>query len=89
MMKKLYFVQTNAYDMIISDDGEMRRVLIDNDACNIYDWRERAEEYLREKVEDDSSWAEYAETVDEILYGGDSAADADRPVILAEIEKNI
>ena len=29
-VKKLYYVHTGAYDMVISDDGEVRRVLADS-----------------------------------------------------------
>ena len=81
MKKKLYFVTTNAYDMVISDDGEVRRVLFDNPACNLYIQRERANEFLQE-VEDDSSWDEFEETVDELM-------DEEGARILAEIETDI
>ena len=81
MKKKLYFVTTNAYGMVISDDGEVRRVLFDNTACNLYIQRERASEFLRE-VEDDSSWQEFAETVDELTDGEETR-------IIAEIETDI
>ena len=78
-MKKLYFVSTNAYDMLVSDDGEIRRVLVDNAACNLYSQRDRAEDFLRE-VEDDSSWTEYEETFDDLI-------DAEC-IVRAEIETN-
>ena len=81
MKKKLFFVTTNAYDMLISDDGEIRRVLTDNTACNLYKQRGRANEFLRE-VEDDSSWQEFAETVDELTDWAGIR-------ILAEIETDI
>lgn len=81
MKKKLYFVTTNAYDMLVSDDGETRRVLIDNSWCNLHMQSERASEFLRE-VEDDSSWQEFAETVDELTDGAEIR-------ILAEIETDI
>lgn len=81
MKKKLYFVTTNAYDMLVSDDGEIRRVLIDNSWANLYMQSERASEFLRE-VEDDSSWQEFAETVDELTNGAEIR-------ILAEIETDI
>ena len=77
-MKRLYFVSTNAYDMLISDDGDVRRVLVDNPLCNLYEQRERAEDFLRE-VEDDSSWREFEETVDELTSDPETK-------ILAEIE---
>lgn len=81
MKKKLYFVTTNAYDMVISDDGEVRRVLVDNTACNLHIQRERASEFLQE-VEDDSSWQEFEETVDELTNWAETR-------ILAEIETDI
>lgn len=81
MKKKLYFVTTNAYDMLVSDDGETRRVLIDNSWANLRMQRERVDEFLRE-VEDDSSWQEFAETVDELTDGAEIR-------ILAEIETDI
>ncbi len=81
MKKKLYFVTTNAYDMLISDDGKARRVLIDNSWANLHMQSERANEFLRE-VEDDSTWQEFAETVDELTNGAEIR-------ILAEIETDI
>lgn len=81
MKKKLYFVTTNAYDMLVSDDGEIRRVLIDNSWANLRMQSERANEFLRE-VEDDSTWQEFAETVDELTNGAEIR-------ILAEIETDI
>ena len=72
-MKKLYFVRTNAYDMIISDNGEIRRVMTDSNECNIYagNNEEKFENALRilESVEDDSSWEIYEETVEELIHG--------------------
>lgn len=76
-MKKLYFVRTNGYDMLVSDNGEIRRVLTDNSDVLLCDV-ENPEEYLENVVEDDSSWEEYSETVEELT------TDAE---ILAEIEK--
>lgn len=76
-MKKLYFVRTNGYDMLVSDNGEFRRVLTDNNDVLLCDV-ENPEEYLKNVVEDDSSWEMYDETVEELT------ADAE---ILAEIEK--
>lgn len=66
--KILYYVETNAYDMVISDDGEIRRVLVDNNACNIHAWRNDPTAFLK-SVEDDSSWDEYAETVEQLTEG--------------------
>jgi hypothetical protein len=78
-MKKLYFVRTNGYDMLVSDNGESRRVLTDNNDVLLCDVENPAE-YLKNVVEDDSSWEEYTETVEELT------ADAE---ILAEIEKEL
>ena len=78
-MKKLYFVRTNCYDMLVSDNGESRRVLTDNNDVLLCDVENPAE-YLKNVVEDDSSWEEYTETVEELT------ADAE---ILAEIEKDL
>lgn len=78
-MKKLYFVRTNGYDMLVSDNGESRRVLTDNNDVLLCDVENHAE-YLKNVVEDDSSWEEYTETVEELT------ADAE---IIAEIEKEL
>ena len=79
-MKKLYYVHTGAYDMVISDDGEVRRVLADSPCYAVCDHRDRAEEFLAE-IEDDSSWEEYPETVDELTNGMETK-------VLAECERN-
>lgn len=78
-MKKLYFVRTNGYNMLVSDNGESRRVLTDNNDVLLCDVENPAE-YLKNVVEDDSSWEEYTKTVEELT------ADAE---ILAEIEKDL
>ena len=79
-MKKLYYVTTGAYDMVISDDGEVRRVLVDSPQYAVCDHRDHAEEFLFE-IEDDSSWGEYSETVKELTIGVETK-------ILAECERN-
>lgn len=79
-MKKLYFVRTNAYDMLVSDDGEIRRVLTDNDEEQLYKV-EDYEAYLQQ-VEDDSSWEEYEEPIEEFTEAFDNE-------MLAVIEKEI
>ena len=76
--KILYYVETNAYDMVISDDGEIRRVLADSSRFAVCDHRDRAAEFLNE-IEDDSSWDEYAETVEQLTEGC---------AILAELERD-
>lgn len=79
-MKKVYFVRTNAYDMLVSDDGEIRRVLTDNDEEQLYKV-EDYEVYLQQ-VEDDSSWEEYEEPIEEFTEAFDNE-------VLAVIEKEI
>lgn len=79
-MKKLYFVRTNAYDMLVSDDGEIRRVLTDNDDEQLYKV-EDYEAYLQQ-IEDDSSWEEYEEPIEEFTEAFDNE-------VLAAIEKEI
>lgn len=73
-MKHFYYVVTNGYDMVVSDDGEIRRVLIDSPQFNVREHRERAAAFLNE-IEDDSSWEEYGETVDELVGGGKITAE--------------
>lgn len=78
MNKKLYFVETNAYFMIISDDGYVRRV-ISNDCVNPnFDFEPLD---LLKEVEDDSSWDIYDETVEELISNDCK--------ILAMIEKEL
>lgn len=79
-MKKLYYISTNGYDMIVSDDGEIRRALADSSRFAVCDHRDRAAEFLNE-IEDDSSWEELEETVEEILEN-------DEVEIIAECERN-
>lgn len=76
-MKRLYFVETSGGKMILSDDGETRRILFDGDE-NLFIVKDH-EAYLKQ-IEDDSSWEEYEESIDELL-GEDY-------IVLAEIETN-
>lgn len=74
-MKKVYFVRTNGYDMLVSDDGEIRRVLTDNDdvhLCNVEDYVA----YLHQ-VEDDSSWAEFENPITDFIDDNEILAFAD------------
>lgn len=73
-MKKLYFVRTNAYDCIISDDGEIRRV--GRDVFAGFDDPEAEALNILELVEDDTGWEEYAEEIDELI--GDAEVLAER-----------
>lgn len=73
-MKKLYFVRTNAYDCIISDDGESRRVICDVFAG--YDDPEAEARKILELVEDDNTWDSFDEELDELI--GDAEVLAER-----------
>lgn len=79
-MKKLYFISTNGYDMVVSDDGETRRVLADSSSFAVCDHLDRAAAFLNE-IEDDSSWEELEETIEELL-------ESDEVEIVAECERN-
>lgn len=79
-MKKVYYISTNGYDMIVSDDGEVRRALADSSRFAVCEHRDRAAEFLNE-IEDDSSWEELEETIEEILAH-------DEVEIIAECERN-
>ena len=79
-MKKLYYISTNGYDMIVSDDGEVRRALADSSHFAVCEHRDRAAEFLNE-IEDDSSWEELEETIEDLLK-------FDEVEIVAECERN-
>lgn len=87
MTKKLYYVKTNAYDMLVSYDDEkcVRYLTETNDFPESND---DIYEFL-ENVEDDSSW-EYEENVEDLenwLNLDGHLGDASE--ILAEIEKEL
>lgn len=71
-MKRLCYIRKATYDMIVSDDGVERRVtstLTDSDVFVDGDSDEEIEEAAMEMLEtytDDSGWAVYDETVDEL-----------------------
>ena len=78
-MKKIYYVRTNANDFLLTDDGETRRIL-DNE--NALCPRDEDGQYIDingfiAAVEDDSSWDEYSETVEELTDGCEIIAVAD------------
>lgn len=79
-MKKLYYISTNGYDMIVSDDGEVRRALADSSRFAVCEHRDRAAEFLNE-IGDDSSWEELEETIEDLLK-------FDEVEIVAECERN-
>ena len=74
-MKRLYFVETSGGKMVVSDDGETRRILFDGNE-NLFVVKDH-EAYLKQ-IEDDSSWEAYEEPIDELL-GEDY-------IVLAKIE---
>lgn len=76
----LYFVATNGYYMLISDNGELRRVLVDNNDVLLCDFADNAEKYLLDVVEDDSSWEISEESAEQIIGEADGE-------VLAEIRK--
>ena len=71
-MKRLYYVRRPTYDMIISDDGVERRMistLTNSDVFVDGEDEEEIEDAARDMLayyEDDSDWAVYDETVDEL-----------------------
>ena len=79
-MKRLYFIRTNGYCMLVSDDGEIRRALVENNEENL-SAVEDPESYLQQ-VEDDSSWEEHEEPIEEFTEAFDNE-------VLAEIEKEL
>ena len=79
-MKKLYFIRTNGYDMLVSDDGETRRVLTDNDDEQLYKVKDY-EAYLQQ-IEDDSSWEVFENPIEDFIEAFDNE-------VLAELEKEI
>ena len=87
MMKKLYFVETNGYDMVVSVDNENKcRYLTENKEFpyvindTFEEKKRKALEFLN-SVEDDSSWEEDC-TYEQIFE--------EFPVeIIAEIEKEL
>lgn len=80
-MTKMYYVRTNGFDMIVSDNGDVRRIYTSFDdikqATNDYENREAEALAILENIEDDSSWEIFEETVEELTEGSE---------ILAEIE---
>ena len=77
-MNKLYFVKNNAYNMCISDDGEIRRVISNECVPQGTVTESEAIDWLN-SVEDDSSWERYEETVEELTAFPETE-------IIAEIE---
>lgn len=104
MRKKLYFARTNAYDMLISDDGERRLVLTDNNAVDLngvyreyekdFNYRIDTEEPKKwEDIERALCWKYLVEAVED----DSSWEEYEEPVekliedaeILAQIEKDL
>ena len=98
MKKRLYFVETNGYSMIVSVDNKKRcRYLIENNECEFpHSWqmeeeeREAAAIEFLNSVEDDSSWSDNL-TYDD-LFSDEVMASWNNPdgnVIIAEIQKEL
>lgn len=71
-MRKLYLIATRDYRFLMSDDGELRRVLTDDKDPSMHDVEPIA--YLN-AVEDDSSWEVYTETTEELLTDAEIVAE--------------
>lgn len=96
--KKLYFIETNAYSMIVSVDSDKNcRYMWETNECEFpHLWqmeeekRKRAAVKFLKTVEDDSSWRDnltYTELFDEEHMR--SYDNPDGFVIVAEIEKEL
>ena len=75
-MKKMYYVRTNAYDCIITDDGECRRVY-DTLPAEFTAGFENAAEDAARIIEDmadwydDSFWDLYEESIEALTEGAE------------------
>lgn len=90
MMKKLYYVRTNGYDMLVSqDDDNDVRYLTENKYFPSNDSNDDDILAFLRSVEDDTSWEleENVEDLEEWLNIDGHLGDAS--VILAEIEKEL
>lgn len=65
-MTKIYLVETNAGRLVISDNGDYRRILDDSSCPAMYDMP--ADEFLA-SISDDSSWEMEHASIDELLAG--------------------
>lgn len=73
-MTKLYWVKTNAYNMLLSDDGDVRHYLVDCDDVRLYEHEGSEYEYLT-TVMDDTTWDDTYETVDELTRDSEIIAE--------------
>lgn len=92
MMKKLYFVKTNGYNMLVSvDQGNNCRYLMETDKFPYLEQDEEQVQALKflNKMEDDSGWedAGIIEDLDDWLNLDGHLGD--RSEIIAEIEKEL
>lgn len=90
MMKKLYYVRTNGYDMLVSQDNDNNiRYLTENKYFPSNDSNDNDILAFLRSVEDDTSWEleENVEDLEEWLNIDGHLGDAS--VILAEIEKEL
>lgn len=96
--KKLYFIETNAYSMIVSVDSDKNcRYMWETNECEFpHIWempeedREKAAKKFLRTVEDDSSWND--NLIYDELFDEEHMRSYDNPdgfVIVAEIEKEL
>ena len=74
MKKIIYYVNTNGYDFLMTDDGETRRVLSNEYAICPRDpdsGRYIGIEDFVKSVEDDSSWDEYTASAETLVGRGE------------------
>lgn len=81
MMKKVYFIKTNADHMLVSDDGDVRRVLNGNNDVLLCDVEDPMA-YLLNEVEDDSSWEIFENPIEDFTNFADNE-------VVAMVEKEI
>ena len=93
MKKRLYYIHTNGYDCLITDDGETRHI-ISNEYAHCQKDKEghyiNMDDFLK-AVEDDSSWEIMEETVEEFLGNSEDCCgyESDMPKIIAEMDIDI
>lgn len=80
--KTLYYIHTNGFDYLMTDDGETRRTI------EAYAPRNDDGEYIDinaflDSVADDSSWDIHTETVDELLE-----TNGDPVIVIAQVERD-
>lgn len=79
-MKKLFYVKTSAYDMLVTYDEDTQTVRFTS-AAFVYDYINNLE-----AVEDDSSWELVEDVEDFEKWLGIDYSDPTAPIILSEID---